>query len=315
MVGDSLRNLHIHTYLHTLKSDPTHNTAARRWAVFHNHAKLSSATSGHSPCLSAIMERHTTTSPPTPRQLITALINTIGRLPVQEPALPATERRRGPVEPSSANPLSRADPSARSLLATLHVLFPVLLLPALDLLARQVVVRLVRVDDDAAAPAANNPSPPPPPPPPPPPVCYLVHSAAPSSTSARRGRPASAVPPYVVHVHAWSCTCATFAFAAFPPQAAARDDGDDADEEGVAPAWDARGVGGVGGSDGSPTAWEFGGVSRDGLGEADGGVGDVVPCCKHLLACMLAERWSSVLDCYVVDRTVTAQELAGIIAA
>ena len=39
-----------------------------------------------------------------------------------------------------------------------------------------------------------------------------------------------------------------------------------------------------------------------------------VPCCKHLLACLLAERWHAALGSYVMGRRVGKEEMAGIIA-
>jgi hypothetical protein len=50
-----------------------------------------------------------------------------------------------------------------------------------------------------------------------------------------------------------------------------------------------------------------GGLSLDGMTED-------MPCCKHLLACLLAERWAVEHQDYVVTRHVTREELAGIVA-
>ncbi|KAK0634723.1 hypothetical protein B0T17DRAFT_514141 [Bombardia bombarda] len=60
--------------------------------------------------------------------------------------------------------------------------------------------------------------------------------------------------------------------------------------------------------DGRKSAWSFGGMTLDG---SDGGG---VPICKHLLACLLAERWSAALGRYVVERRVGRDEMAGIVA-
>lgn len=66
--------------------------------------------------------------------------------------------------------------------------------------------------------------------------------------------------------------------------------------------------------------WEFGGMSSDGVGALHGGEGDegrggnVPPCCKHLLACVLAERWAVGLGGYVNERVVSREEMAGIFA-
>lgn len=54
--------------------------------------------------------------------------------------------------------------------------------------------------------------------------------------------------------------------------------------------------------------WEFGGLSKDGKDGAGG-----VPCCKHLLACVLAEKWSEVLGGYIEERLVGREEGAGLV--
>lgn len=54
--------------------------------------------------------------------------------------------------------------------------------------------------------------------------------------------------------------------------------------------------------------WSFGGLSTDGLpGGAEG-----VPCCKHLLACLLAERCEEELGGYVKEVRVGREEMAGL---
>jgi hypothetical protein len=61
--------------------------------------------------------------------------------------------------------------------------------------------------------------------------------------------------------------------------------------------------------------WTFGGASLDGSAAGAGaGAGEGVPVCKHLLACLLAERWSVALGRYVVERRVGREEMAGIVA-
>ncbi|KAM7220533.1 hypothetical protein V8F06_004122 [Rhypophila decipiens] len=59
--------------------------------------------------------------------------------------------------------------------------------------------------------------------------------------------------------------------------------------------------------------------TRDTLGWTFGGLtleqgGDCPPLCKHLLACLLAEKWNDALGQYVVERQVSKQEMAGIVA-
>jgi hypothetical protein len=53
--------------------------------------------------------------------------------------------------------------------------------------------------------------------------------------------------------------------------------------------------------------WDFGGRSFDGKG-----VRDSVPVCKHLLACLLGERWGDVLGKYMKVREVNREEMAGL---
>jgi hypothetical protein len=68
-------------------------------------------------------------------------------------------------------------------------------------------------------------------------------------------------------------------------------------------------------SAGTELDWSFGGMSCDGLDLGGGDTaGEGVPVCKHLLACLLAERWSVALGRYVVERRVGGEEMAGIVA-
>jgi hypothetical protein len=98
---------------------------------------------------------------------------------------------------------------------------------------------------------------------------------------------------YVVRLTAWNCTCAAFAFAAFP----------------CTGSWafgaETTGSSRVVEGEGEEEGWSFGGVS---LG------GDGVPCCKHLLACLLAERWEAGFGSYVEERRVGRGEMAGLVA-
>lgn len=306
---------------------------------------------------------------PIPRQLLTSILNQISEIPAPTAPGPGDapaqnsrtatrtdsfpERAREP----PANPLRLIDASHRPLFTTLHVLFPSLLLPALDLLDRGLVARLASPgeaatsvpaegsppahqedgsrgaqqedgggsqvrDSTAAAAVPTSPS-----------SVYVVRSAqkptrrpyggggggggdAPGTTPAPiTSSTSSSQRTYVVHTAAWNCTCAAFAFSAFPPLAGAptllgpghngpeepmsaitiMDDGDDAAE-------------GEEGQERGP--WQFGGVSFDGCT----GAGGVPPCCKHLLACVLAERWGCGLGRYVARREVEREEMAGVFA-
>ncbi|KAL1865148.1 Coproporphyrinogen-III oxidase [Diaporthe australafricana] len=320
---------------------------------------------------------------PTPRQLLTSILNSISEIPA--PTTPAagagtalqgsskatrtdsfTERAREP----ATNPLKLLDPRHRPLFTTLHVLFPSLLLPALDLLDRGLVTRLVgpeEAEEDATAAPAEGSRPrhqdggpdetrqedggdagmrdQTPPPLPSSPV-YLVRSAQKpprrpyggggggnSSTASAPSTSSSSQRTYVVHTAAWNCTCAAFAFSAFPPLATsslllapARAEPRDSGGAGaaspmptVAMAVSVEGGAGEEGEEegeagGERAACHFGGLSFDGTGADVSGEASVPPCCKHLLACVLAERWGGGLGRYVSWRTVGREEMAGVFA-
>lgn len=122
---------------------------------------------------------------------------------------------------------------------------------------------------------------------------YLVRSAQKPTGRRSEASTAAAVASqtfYIAHTAAWNCTCAAFAFAAFPPATPALSTWANQDD--------------------LEKGWVFGGMSFDGMDESEGGV---PPCCKHLLACVLAERWVVLRD-YVNERMVGREELAGIFA-
>ncbi|POS81157.1 hypothetical protein DHEL01_v200428 [Diaporthe helianthi] len=266
---------------------------------------------------------------PTPRQLLSSILDQISRIPAPttpDPGNGTAQNSRTITRTDSfpertgqaphSNPLRLIEPGHRPLFTTLHVLFPSLLLPALDLLDRGLVTRLVTPPGGASPGHRPTPS------------AYIVRSAqkptrrpyggdAPAATSANAttGSNSSSQRAYVVHAAAWNCTCAAFAFSAFPslsgPSLLApaesrgedtvpamivtQDDGDSAEDSGE-------------GRQSRP--WQFGGVSLEGGPDAGG----VPPCCKHLLACVLAERWPTGLDGYVNRWEVAREEMAGVFA-
>ncbi|KAI2624562.1 hypothetical protein GGS26DRAFT_203350 [Hypomontagnella submonticulosa] len=254
---------------------------------------------------------------PTPRQFITSLIESLASIPLPTASSAPT------TSSTETNPLKLIPPTHRPLLTTLYALYPSILLPALDLLDRRLATRIVvrplhlqhdtiattttpsaatetpghgkekREEGDAAA-ATPSPS------------FFLVRSAQPQHP--RRGHGDASAKPglsYVVRLDAWNCTCAAFAFAAFPRGEESYIADADADAASVV-----AGAGDEGGSGGG-LGWEFGALSRDGT-EGSGMAG--VPCCKHLLACVLAERWRGLLGGYVDERVVGRQEAAGLVA-
>jgi hypothetical protein len=254
---------------------------------------------------------------PSPRDLLTSLLSTISSIPVPSPA--------------EENPLPSAPPSAQPLLATLHVLFPSLLLPALDLLDRGLIARvsltqppaLVKPEPEArtidqahteheSLPTRSSALPeqgeqvarqtdiaP---------TFYMATSLA--STMRRRGRGKSrdrdgdSTREYLVQLEAWNCSCPSFTFDAFPPPSRTAIDGgaesEQQDDSGQAVA-----------AGGREEAWSIGGLSLDGTGKV--GFGPAVPCCKHILACVLADKWPAVGK-NVVDKRVERAELAGLVA-
>ncbi|KAK1772922.1 hypothetical protein QBC33DRAFT_554362 [Phialemonium atrogriseum] len=239
---------------------------------------------------------------PQPRELLTSLINSISDIPLSQPR-PANDqpgREEEPFHPLRAVPISH-----RHLLTTLHVLFPTLLLPALDLLDRGLVTRLVlegggrpTITEDQDGPGPGAPK-----------GTYVVRSARsahphPHPHPRRQHQQQTTTPAgagsgaYVARLGAWNCTCAAFAFAAFPTTGVSRPDSDG---------------GGLDPPNDDGPRWSFGGMSFDGRVGKGEGEGDV-PCCKHLLACLLAERWQAALGSYMVERRVGREEMAGIIA-
>ncbi|KAL4898419.1 hypothetical protein BDV59DRAFT_4057 [Aspergillus ambiguus] len=170
-------------------------------------------------------------------------------------------------------PLSQTKPW----MLTLHCLFPNELLLALDILDRRLVKRLRR----DSSPGADE-------------LFFVISASAPPSLALST---APATKGYEVRLHAWNCTCPTFALAAFrdPPP------GDDPDPE---PAPVAVSV---------APAYRFGGsLTR-------GSTAVPPPVCKHLLACLLAVRCPGVVGgadsddpCAVVK--VSPEEMAGLCA-
>ena len=117
---------------------------------------------------------------------------------------------------------------------------------------------------------------------------------------------------YIVRLDAWHCSCAAFAFAAVQGEELAASHGWESGERKIGSGYGtSAGPSGVLAEVRTGAEWSFGGMSLDGI---EAGAGEGVPVCKHLLACLLAERWSAVLGQYVVERRVGREEMAGIVA-
>ncbi|KAH6969875.1 hypothetical protein DER45DRAFT_67882 [Fusarium avenaceum] len=216
---------------------------------------------------------------PSHRQMITALIRSVSNIaPSISPDIISPTQPPRAAQPPTLSPLQAIPTSQRPLLLTLHVLFPNLLLPALDLLDRGLVTRLVRnqeLQDGSSSDKIKN-------------DVFLVRSLA--TTLSRRARDfgLSTSKRYVVHLSAWNCSCGSFTVDAFPSHHV-----NTTDQVRQLPSQEEE--------------WTFGGFGSDSQG-------DTPPCCKHLLACLLVDKWPMMLGMYVEDRAVSRDDMAGIVA-
>ena len=261
---------------------------------------------------------------PTPRTLLTSLVTTLTS--ISPPPAPASTHQSDP----PPNPLHSLPPQARALLTTLHVLIPPpTLLQALDLLDRGLVTLVIcssspsdtkqniEATEEDHSPRENfenfepsaggkkdaN-------------EIFLVRSS--QQPKSRYSTGDGGGMSYIVRLQAWNCSCAAFAFASFPASTTfypsyssvslfdldvdVEDGAEEGDEQSIRTGRDDW----IGGAE--EEKWEFGGSSNDGKDGGNGGV----PCCKHLLACLLGERWKGVLGGYVKERVVGREEMAGL---
>lgn len=197
----------------------------------------------------------------------------------------------------------------RRQLLTLHVIFPNILLPALDLLDRGLVSRFVvaaaadgeqeagtePAHGDATTTTTTNttsgsgimshssgkesdtPGQI---------YMYTVQSAASTNTSRRKRHTPLRNKTYAVHLDAWNCSCGGFALDAYSHY----HDPDKQDQQSVQ-------------RSASP-------LLR--LGSLETASPDEFPCCKHLLACLLAEKWKTCGG-HGRDKHTTKEELAAVI--
>lgn len=112
---------------------------------------------------------------------------------------------------------------------------------------------------------------------------YYVRSA--QQRTSRYSTSYDSTTSYEVRLTPWNCSCPAFAFAAFlsihPEPTITQSEAE----------WESEGEGN----------WSFGGVS---LGDG------MVPVCKHLLACVLAER-CNLFQGFVEEKEVSVEEAAG----
>jgi hypothetical protein len=139
---------------------------------------------------------------------------------------------------------------------------------------------------------------------------------------------------YTVRLEAWNCSCAAFAFSCFPSSSSSNSTSTSTSIpfSGQPTPWNLESGPHDNASWSTPESnpnsshqfgkemefktrseWEFGGLSLDGLedGSSGGANGASVPVCKHLLACLLGERWD-ILKGYVKEREVGKEEMAGL---
>ncbi|KAL8679129.1 MAG: hypothetical protein Q9186_004574 [Xanthomendoza sp. 1 TL-2023] len=232
-------------------------------------------------------------------------------------SFPQGQKLPYPQPEGTPNPLLSAPPAIKSLLLTLHVLFPNELLPALDLLDRRLVTRLIlnpsardgvslagvegNGESEEGLPTGDSKeyvkekgrT-----------VYYVRSSQQPrsrfSSGSSRTYDALAGIgQSYEVRLRPWNCSCPALAFASV----ACIGEGllsriTIHEGNGV----EAR-IEGLERTDWGPDrgARRFGGLIR---GEGE------VPVCKHLLACYLAESWKGFEGC-VDERIVSREEMSG----
>ncbi|EFX06665.1 coproporphyrinogen 3 oxidase [Grosmannia clavigera kw1407] len=196
---------------------------------------------------------------PSPQRLLVDLVRSIGAIAVDNDDGDDVGRR----EPSAdGNPLARMPASQRPLLAALHVLFPAMLLPALDLLDRR---RVVRYGSTATTDSTGE-------------AAFPLYQVLGDT-------------PHVVHLRAWHCTCAYFALRAAGAETTRNTDG------------------------------EHGRNSPADQNDQDTDTVDdnnltlfSIPPCRHLLACLLAEKWPALRPHVLAIDGCGPEVLAGVAA-
>ena len=176
-------------------------------------------------------------STPTPEAFITSIIDRISSLSSPSPSLPPHPHPQPQDEKTSPNFSSLLSTLTRDkqesitrLLTTLHFFFPHELIPALDLLDRGLVTRMVVKKMMVTSPSPTTTSPPPPPSQSdldpnlnteqnPAYEVFYVQSAS-FSTTIRHRPPHHHPPTHEVRLATWNCTCPAFAISAFGMQSA-----------------------------------------------------------------------------------------------
>jgi hypothetical protein len=224
-----------------------------------------------------------TASLPSPSELLTSIINQLSTLePAQAPdpapgAGPLIRRDTCTQPNANSNPLSSLPietiTQAKSLLLTLHFLFPNELLLALDILDRNLVKRCcVRRSHQQTGRE----------------VYFVRSQSSPSATGSRD----VLLKSYEVHLDSWNCMCAAFTLAIVRSL------------DGLADRWDEDDRGSEMTVSEREMDWRFGGslTTRKMMPPGSSTAATTEPatgcvmtppppaCCKHLLACVLAAR-------------------------
>ncbi|EXJ61140.1 hypothetical protein A1O7_05293 [Cladophialophora yegresii CBS 114405] len=199
---------------------------------------------------------------------------------------------------------------ARSIFLTLHVLFPHELLPALDLLDRRLVTKLIagpfaakpdesarvadggeppanvaEVDDPALPPDTGH-------------EVFYVQSASAAEKAkesrhrSRYSKASTTSAHYEVYLDSWNCSCPAFSVSAFQCLTLESPADDGAQEDYAAPIQDSPMM---------TRGWEFGGTATRKVGR--------IPSCKHIVAAVLADAAPHLFEDSFKERVVRKEEL------
>ncbi|KIW12889.1 hypothetical protein PV08_08076 [Exophiala spinifera] len=271
---------------------------------------------------------------------MTSIFDSLGSLCQSSPSHPQSLHGSSTLNPLHA--LSEQDNQrARSLFLTLHVLFPHELLPALDLLDRGLVTRLITLEapevcatgiidshfvseptESSSGPSGSASAPlsaghqtlegqepnhfrde----------VFYIQSSSASSSSSAaatshhRKQTSSGAAPFYEVRLDSWNCTCPAFSVSAFHSLMMKGHYETKTEAEPVPAGPPHRWTNNQGKGESKSSTWRFGGVAVDTASTSS----PRPPSCKHILAAVLAKAAPGLFAHGVTSRTVSRDESVG----
>lgn len=136
---------------------------------------------------------------------------------------------------------------------------------------------------------------------------YQVRSSQPSkwnsSHAATRGIRTSEN-TYTVHLSAWNCTCAAFTYSAFPASSSSSSSSCPWTNNPTSSSFSPYTSDSYSKKEVEEEIWNYGGPTKSSDSQ--------IPICKHLLACLLGERWGNVLRTYIWERVVGRDEMGGL---